>query len=144
MLTSEVLPVVWPAGNQTAKKTKADVIRNTVMPALKKLAPKSGAYINECDPTNPDWKQDYFGENYERLLQIKHKYDPKGVFWCKPCVGWDEWEIRDGPTDEPKLEWGVGQGRGRLCKRTDTGLSNWGLSELMNYLGQLGLPLRRA
>lgn len=92
------------------------------MPALKDLSPDSGAYINECDPSNPTWKHDYYGENYERLLQVKHEYDPNGVFWCKPCVGWDEWEIQDGPAGEDPVEWGIGQEGGRLCK---SGWSTW-------------------
>jgi hypothetical protein len=85
------------------------------VPALKALAPTSGAYINEADPTNPDWQNDYFGINYKRLLDIKRQYDPDGVFWCRPCVGWDEWEIRDGEAGQD-LEWGVGQAVGKLCK----------------------------
>jgi len=87
------------------------------MPALKELSPDSGAYINECDPSDPTWKDDFYGENYERLLQVKHTYDPDGVFWCKPCVGWDEWEIIEGPAEESVLDWGIGQGSGRLCRK---------------------------
>ena len=30
----------------------------------------------------------YWGEdNYRRLLGIKARYDPTGVFWCRHCVG---------------------------------------------------------
>ena len=29
----------------------------------------------------------YWGENYQRLLEIKARYDPSGVFWCHHCVG---------------------------------------------------------
>ncbi|KAK4495007.1 hypothetical protein PRZ48_013334 [Zasmidium cellare] len=63
-------------------------------PALRSLAPKSGAYANEGDPSNSNWKAEYFGEPYERLLDVKSKWDPLGVFWCKPCVGFDEWNIK--------------------------------------------------
>lgn len=92
-------------------------LRNHAVPALKQLAPDSGAYVNEADPSNPEWKHDYFGANYDKLLEVKNKYDPEGVFWCKPCVGWDQWEIQNGPTDEDVLEWGIGQGAGRLCQK---------------------------
>lgn len=92
-------------------------LRESRVPALKSLAPDSGAYINEADPTNPDWKKDYFGPNYPKLLDIKHKYDPTGLFWCRPCVGWDEWDFVDGPQSLPLEEWGVGQSVGRLCKK---------------------------
>ncbi|RSL93328.1 hypothetical protein CDV31_014764 [Fusarium ambrosium] len=37
------------------------------------------------------------GPSYEKLLDIKHKYDPDGVFWCKKCVGSEVWvEQLDG------------------------------------------------
>jgi hypothetical protein len=73
--------------------------------------------MNEADPTNPDWQHDYFGDNYAKLLRVKRKWDPKGVFWCKPCVGHDLWEILDGPSEEDPVEWGVGQIGGRICER---------------------------
>ena len=31
-------------------------------------------------PGNPNWRQYYFGSNYERLTQIKAKYDPLNYF----------------------------------------------------------------
>ncbi len=36
-----------------------------------------------------DYKVRYWGSNYERLLQIKQKYDPSNVFQCYNCVGFD-------------------------------------------------------
>ncbi|KAJ9657458.1 hypothetical protein H2198_004333 [Neophaeococcomyces mojaviensis] len=113
------LPRSWPSHNVTAKNFITADLRDKVA-LLKALAPKSGAYINEADPSNPSWKEDYFGKNYPKLLEIKNKYDPQGVFWCKPCVGYDQWDIVDGPTDEDKVEWGIGQGKGRLCKRASS------------------------
>ncbi|KAK5083506.1 hypothetical protein LTR05_006008 [Lithohypha guttulata] len=117
--THVVLPRAWPTdpSNTTLKQSVTSALRDVTVPALKSLAPVSGAFINEADPTNPDWKHDYFGSNYERLLKIKHTYDPRDVFWCKPCVGWDEWEIVDGPDNLPMAEWGVGQSSGRLCRK---------------------------
>jgi len=35
------------------------------------------------------WKQRYWGNNYERLLQVKQKWDPENIFWCRHCVGSD-------------------------------------------------------
>lgn len=73
--------------------------------------------MNEADPTNPDWRDDYFGENYPRLLELKQKWDPHDIFWCKPCVGNELWEVRDGPIQEDPVEWAIGQVSGRICKR---------------------------
>ncbi|KAL7787163.1 FAD binding domain-containing protein [Trichoderma ceciliae] len=53
-----------------------------------------GAYVNEATFDNPDWKADYFGENYDKLLAIKKKYDPNFVLWQHTSVGADAyWEI---------------------------------------------------
>lgn len=112
-----VLPRQWPTSNATAKTILTSELRDSAVPSLKALSPGSGAYINEADPSNPEWKHDYFGANYDRLLKIKHKYDPSGLFWCKPCVGWDEWQIIDGDQNIDVDELGIGQGSGRLCRK---------------------------
>jgi hypothetical protein len=106
-----VLSRSWPYLNVTAKEAVTTALRETWVPALKALQPESGAYMNEADPTNPDWKNDYFGAHYQRLLQIKKQWDPTGVFWCKPCVGHELWEVQSWTADGE----GVGQDGERLC-----------------------------
>ncbi|CAF9905417.1 MAG: hypothetical protein GOMPHAMPRED_003171 [Gomphillus americanus] len=76
--------------------------------ALIDLAPDMGAYMSESDPSDPNWQQNYYGSNYPRLLAIKKKWDPQGVFWCKPCVGNELWSVSDGD--------GIGQNGGKLCR----------------------------
>ncbi|THV45540.1 hypothetical protein BGAL_0476g00030 [Botrytis galanthina] len=44
-------------------------------------APDMGAYINEGNPYNTEWKHDFFGTSYERLAGIKTKYDPTGSLY---------------------------------------------------------------
>jgi FAD/FMN-containing dehydrogenase len=56
---------------------------------LRQLTPGSGAYMNEANPRAPQWKEDFFGENYERLLAIKKRWDPKNLLRCNRCVGSD-------------------------------------------------------
>ena len=112
-----VLARTWTPLNLTEKAAVATELRDAGLPALKQLAPASGAYLNEADPTNPNWQQDYYGSNYARLLEVKKYWDPAGVFWCKPCVGHELWSIVDGPSDENQLEWGVGQSPGRICRK---------------------------
>jgi len=63
--------------------------------ALAKLFPKAGAYVNEASPHNPNWKRDYWGDNYPKLEALKKKYDPTSVFWCTPCVGADHFTYDD-------------------------------------------------
>ncbi|KAI3321641.1 FAD-binding domain-containing protein [Xylariaceae sp. AK1471] len=64
---------------------------NTLTEPLRQLAPDMGAYVNENNPGEPDWQHTFWGENYERLLQIKREVDPEDVLWCHPCVGNDRW-----------------------------------------------------
>ncbi|KAL8646593.1 MAG: hypothetical protein Q9226_006792 [Calogaya cf. arnoldii] len=40
------------------------------------LTPGGGAYMNEATFDAPNWKTNYFGVNYDRLLEVKKKYDP--------------------------------------------------------------------
>ncbi|KAM7192627.1 hypothetical protein V8F33_008238 [Rhypophila sp. PSN 637] len=71
-------------------------------PAIEAATPNSGAYLNEMYPEyQGDWKQEMYGVNYDRLLQIKHKYDPDYLFYGHFAVGSDEYTI---------------DGAGRLCR----------------------------
>lgn len=54
-------------------------------------APDTGAYINEANPFNTEWKHDYFGATYDRLLQIKARYDPTNSLFIQAGVGSDSW-----------------------------------------------------
>ncbi|ORY36743.1 FAD-binding domain-containing protein [Rhizoclosmatium globosum] len=42
---------------------------------LRALTPGFGTYFNEADVDEKDWKSAFFGENYDRLLKVKKKYD---------------------------------------------------------------------
>ena len=48
-----------------------------------------GANIGAGYVPSLDWKDDFWGENYEDLLKIKIKYDPDNLFYCYHCVGSD-------------------------------------------------------
>ncbi|KAF9166503.1 hypothetical protein DFQ26_007685 [Actinomortierella ambigua] len=58
---------------------------------LRAITPGSGTYLNEADPNEPNFKQSFYGPNYKTLKGIKNKYDPKGLFVCRLCVGSDDW-----------------------------------------------------
>lgn len=66
------------------------------MAALRRLAPDTGCYLNEADPDEPDLPPAYWGGNYPRLLAIKRRWDPEGVFWCALCVGGGDWVVEGG------------------------------------------------
>ncbi|TVY69480.1 FAD-linked oxidoreductase ZEB1 [Fusarium oxysporum f. sp. cubense] len=67
-------------------------LQKFVVPQLRRaLPPDAGTYINEAEVGNENWKKDYFGDNYERLLQIKRVYDPTDLFYVEYGVGSDAW-----------------------------------------------------
>lgn len=85
------ITVTWQPLNGTARDSQQQLLTNRYVEALRKLAPDSGAYINEADHNEPDYQQAFWGGNYRRLLKIKHEIDPTDVFWCHPCVGNERW-----------------------------------------------------
>ena len=79
----------WAATREAQHKTTHDM-----MPALQALTPGGGAYLNEADPHELDWQTSFYGSHYERLLAIKHKYNPDGIFYARTGVGSERWEQR--------------------------------------------------
>ena len=74
----------------------ADAIHQA-MDQLRAVAGRDGAYVSESNYFQKDWQQAYWGGNYPRLLEIKKKYDPDGLFVVHNGVGSEEWS-RDGFT----------------------------------------------
>lgn len=109
---STALPRSWAPLNDTAKEEITTILRTEEVQELRELAPDTGAYANEADPTEPDWQKTFYGEDYARLFALKREWDPKGVFWYKNGVGSELWEPR-GPWG---IENGVGQDPVQLCK----------------------------
>ncbi|KAK7978485.1 FAD binding domain-containing protein [Apiospora saccharicola] len=68
-------------------------ITDEFVPQMEAVTPGSGAYTNEADFHQPDWQQTFFGENYDRLLQIKRKWDPEGRFYAIRTVGSEAWNV---------------------------------------------------
>lgn len=71
-------------------RARAEADRAKVAAAMAEIraaTPGAGSYINETDYFEPDWQRAFWGDNYSRLLAIKHAYDPDGLFVCHHCVG---------------------------------------------------------
>ena len=69
------------------------------MEELLKIAPDAGAYVSESDYFQVDWQRAFWGTNYPRLLEIKRKYDPRGLFFVHHGVGSEDWS-EDGFTPQ--------------------------------------------
>ncbi|MDB5859888.1 MAG: FAD-binding oxidoreductase, partial [Ramlibacter sp.] len=64
---------------------------------LRKLVPDAGSYVSESDYFESNWQRAFWGANYERLLAVKTKYDPEGLFFVHHGVGSERWSA-DGFT----------------------------------------------
>jgi FAD/FMN-containing dehydrogenase len=61
---------------------------NAAMEIMREIIPaNSGTYLNEADFFEVNWQRQFWGINYERILEIKNKYDPESMFICHHCVG---------------------------------------------------------
>jgi len=60
------------------------------MSILRDALPGQGAYANEASYFTEDWKNEFWGPNYQRLLAIKRRVDPTNLFRVHHGVGSDE------------------------------------------------------
>ena len=83
-------PDLADARQNACKITKA-------MGELRKVAPEPGSYVAESSFFEEQWQKSYWGANYPKLLAIKQKYDPDGLFFVHHGVGSEAWSA-DGFT----------------------------------------------
>ncbi|KAJ7347187.1 hypothetical protein DFH08DRAFT_936796 [Mycena albidolilacea] len=90
------LPLVDGQSGEEALNNQARITTEFI-PELKQLTPGSGSYNNEADFQDPDFKQAFWGPNYNRLLAIKDKWDPDQLLYGSINVGGDRWkETKEG------------------------------------------------
>ncbi|OAA57315.1 FAD-binding, type 2 [Cordyceps fumosorosea ARSEF 2679] len=98
-----IIEEVYPGDAPTGRLVAAQADMNAHQELLRTATPAgSGAYINEATFDNPQWKEDYFGANYDKLLRVKKRYDAQGVLYGPASVGSDAWVRRSD---------------GRLCRK---------------------------
>lgn len=96
------LTLPWNESMSFADNVELQVeMTDVIVPEFVAITPDSGAYVNEASFLEEDWKNTFFGANYDALLAIKEKWDPEGVFYSFKGVGSDAWTVADN---------------GRMCK----------------------------
>ncbi|KAI0384461.1 FAD-binding domain-containing protein [Hypomontagnella monticulosa] len=55
-------------------------------------APETGAYMNEANPFNGQWQDDFYGSSYHKLVQIKRTYDPTHTLFVLSGVDSEFWK----------------------------------------------------
>jgi hypothetical protein len=67
-------------------------------PFWREWAPNTGAYMNEGNPFSSAWKLDLYGDNCDRLLEIKRKHDPIESLYTWSGLDSDVWhyDLRSG------------------------------------------------
>lgn len=77
-------PDVAAAQRQAAALARA-------MDEIRKLVPQAGSYVSESDFFELDWRESFWGPHYRRLLAVKDRYDPDGLFIVHHGVGSERW-----------------------------------------------------
>ena len=80
----------WAWNSTIVEREAVNKLQANLTAMVEELTPGSGSYFNEDSPWNKNWHENWWGENYPRLLSIKKKFDPNGVLSCWKCVGFDE------------------------------------------------------
>lgn len=70
---------------------RSDRLTNEISPSLEELSPGSASYANEGNYNQKNWQTEFYGPNWEKLNEIKNKWDPKGVFYAQLTPGADNW-----------------------------------------------------
>jgi FAD/FMN-containing dehydrogenase len=70
----------------TQARQRAEAVTAAMAP-LKALRERPASYFNETDYFQADWQTAFWGDHYARLLRVKERYDPGGLFFVHHGVG---------------------------------------------------------
>ncbi|WPZ32323.1 FAD-binding oxidoreductase [Thalassobaculum sp. OXR-137] len=80
--------------DEAAMRIKSGRIKG-VYDRFRAIEPETGSYSAEMNFHETDWQSAAWGDNYPRLLAIKNRYDPEGLFTGHHQVGSEYWS-KDG------------------------------------------------
>lgn len=81
--------MAWNSTYEKRLEAAVNLTRSTEL-AEEVIGPGGGAYVHETSVFTKDWQESYWGINYDRLLEIKKKYDPNSLLNCWKCVGFKD------------------------------------------------------
>lgn len=88
-----IIPVGWNDSTPVATQQQMTAtLTDVLVPILAAVEPSMGAYTNEANAYEPEWQSVFWQSNYPRLLEVKNKWDPRGLFRCNRCVGSERWD----------------------------------------------------
>ena len=76
--------------DRTTARRHADAI-DKAMNEVRKLLGNVSSYVAEGNFFDEAWRESFWGSNYARLLAVKDKYDPDGLFFVHHGVGSERW-----------------------------------------------------
>lgn len=80
-----------PGNSSYAARLEFAVNSTKILHLIKDLAgPGGGSYPLESSPFTDDWKDAWWGPNYQGLVDIKKKYDPDMLLKCWKCIGFED------------------------------------------------------
>jgi hypothetical protein len=91
-----VSAISYPLGGSATELDAAMTHAGQLSTVLEEQPPNMGTYLNEAYFHQADFRKAFWGEHYNRLLAIKQRIDPKGIFWCPVCVGAEDWVQQRG------------------------------------------------
>lgn len=81
--------IAWNSTYDERLTAVVNLTRSTEL-AEEITGPDGGAYVHESNMFTTKFRESYWGTNYDRLLEIKDKYDPDTLLNCWKCVGFRE------------------------------------------------------
>jgi hypothetical protein len=77
------------APDLAAARQRAERVRTAV--GELRAVPDAGSYVSESDFFEAGWQAAFWGAHYPRLLAVKRRYDPEGLFFVHHGVGTEGW-----------------------------------------------------